>query len=143
MAPHFFVEPISIRGIEQAKKLYLEGDLRQRLEKYHGAQTDSAFWGWNDIWLDPHFANWNILNELSQITIATLILQGEEDEYGTIAQLEAAKSNGPTALSTQLYPKAGHNLPIAHSSAVIEDIHHFITNLPNQSVDAKTRFRIE
>ena len=134
MAPHFFVEPISIRGIERARKLFLESDLRQRLQKYHGAQTDNAFWGWNDIWLDPRFADWTILNELSQITIATLILQGEEDEYGTMAQIEAAKNNGPTTLAIQTYPNVGHNLPLAHGEAVIEDIHHFVTNSANQSI---------
>jgi pimeloyl-ACP methyl ester carboxylesterase len=88
VAPHCFVEPISVESIAQARVAYLESDLRQRLARYHD-DVDSAFWGWNDVWLDPAFRDWNIEADLGAIRCPVLAVQGEDDEYGTLEQIRA------------------------------------------------------
>ena len=87
VAPHVFVEDVSIRSIEAAKVAYETTDLRERLRRYH-ADPDSAFRGWNDIWLHPEFRNWDIRECLAYIHAPILAIQGEGDEYGTMAQIE-------------------------------------------------------
>jgi len=90
MAPHLFVEPITLLGLHAAKTAYEQGDsLRKALARHH-ADTDSAFYGWNDAWLRPGFANdWNIEGELGGLACPVLALQGEGDEYGTLEQIRA------------------------------------------------------
>ncbi len=88
MAPHCFVEDISIRGIEAAKLVAENTDLLQKLARYH-QDAVRTFWGWNDIWLHPDFRAWNIEATLPGIRGPILAIQGEDDEYGTLAQLDA------------------------------------------------------
>ena len=88
VAPHCFVEPISVQSIAAARRAYLEDDLRERLARYHD-DVDSAFWGWNDVWLDPAFRDWNIEPDLDAIRCPLLAVQGEDDEYGTLEQIHA------------------------------------------------------
>ena len=87
LAPHIFVEDRSIHSIEQAKHAYAGTDLRRRLARHH-EDVDSAFWGWNDIWLDPAFRRWNIEGLLAAIRVPVLAVQGHNDEYGTMAQVD-------------------------------------------------------
>ncbi|HTV94400.1 MAG TPA: alpha/beta hydrolase [Steroidobacteraceae bacterium] len=86
LAPHVKVEEITVRSIAQAKAAYLDTDLRERLRRHHD-DVDSAFWGWNRIWLDPRFRSWNIEALLPQIRCPVLAIQGEQDEYGTMEQI--------------------------------------------------------
>ncbi|HOM15044.1 MAG TPA: alpha/beta hydrolase [Rubrivivax sp.] len=86
LAPHIFVEPVSVQSIRQARQAYGEGDLRQRLARHHD-DVDSAFRGWNDIWLHPDFLAWNIEAELASIRCPLLAIQGIDDEYGTLEQI--------------------------------------------------------
>jgi len=86
MAPHVMVEEISVTSIAAAKVAYETTDLRAKLGRYH-ADVDSAFWGWNGIWLDPEFRHWNIEEYLPRIVCPVLAIQGEDDEYGTMEQL--------------------------------------------------------
>ena len=89
MAPHVFVEEITIQSIEQARSAYMqpgEQGLRSRLARHH-KDVDNAFWQWNDIWLDPRFRNWNIEDVLPAIRAPALMIQGLDDEYGTLDQL--------------------------------------------------------
>jgi pimeloyl-ACP methyl ester carboxylesterase len=88
LAPHVFVEDISVENIAAAKTAYETTDLRARLERYHD-DVDGVFWGWNNIWLDPEFRSWNIQEYLPHLTCPVLGIQGESDEYGTMAQLAA------------------------------------------------------
>jgi pimeloyl-ACP methyl ester carboxylesterase len=88
MAPHCFVEDISIRSIAAAKVAFETTDLPAKLGKYH-RDVDRTFWGWNDIWLHPDFRAWNIEDCLPNIRCPILAIQGEDDEYGTMAQIEA------------------------------------------------------
>ena len=86
LAPHVKVEELTVRSIAAAKAAYLDTDLRARLSRYH-ADVDSAFWGWNRIWLDPAFRNWNIEALLPSVRCPLLAIQGEDDEYGTMEQV--------------------------------------------------------
>jgi pimeloyl-ACP methyl ester carboxylesterase len=87
-APHVFVEDVSIAGIEDAKHAYEDGDLKQRLARYH-ADVEGVFRGWNDIWLSPGFRTWNIEEYLPSVTCPVLAIQGLDDQYGTVAQVNA------------------------------------------------------
>lgn len=86
LAPHVMVEPISIRSIRAAREAYERGALRERLAPYH-LHVDSAFRGWNDIWLHPGFLDWNIEEYLPRIACPLLVIQGTHDEYGTFEQV--------------------------------------------------------
>ena len=85
-APHYFVEEISIENIRAARTAYEEHGLRERLALYHD-DVDSAFYGWNDVWLDPAFRDWNIEAELEKIVCPVLAIQGEDDEYASLEQI--------------------------------------------------------
>jgi pimeloyl-ACP methyl ester carboxylesterase len=88
MAPHLLVEDISVAAITQAREAYVSGDLRQRLAKYH-ANVDDAFWQWNDIWLSNDFRSFNIKAECKKIACPLLAIQGYDDAYGTMTQIDA------------------------------------------------------
>lgn len=92
LAPHVFNEPACIRGVEAADAAWQTGKLSAVLRRFHGEQTDNAFSGWRDIWLSAKFRRWNIENCLPAITVPVLLLQGEDDEYGTPAQLDAIET---------------------------------------------------
>ncbi len=107
VAPHILVEDVSIASIEQARIAYETTDLRARLARYH-ADPDSAFRGWNDIWLDPAFRGWDITAELDTITCPVLAVQGEDDEYGTLAQIRGIEARLPKT-RLLVIPKCGHS----------------------------------
>jgi pimeloyl-ACP methyl ester carboxylesterase len=94
LAPHILVEDISVDNITKARSAYLEGDLRQRLARHH-AEPDSAFWGWNDIWLQPAFRAWSIEDELNTISCPLLAVQGLNDAYGTLEQIRGIARRVP------------------------------------------------
>ena len=87
MAPHVIVEDVSVRAIEQARLTYLAGELRTRLQRYH-ADVDGAFWQWNDIWLEPLFRSFDIRADCRLISAPVLAIQGLDDPYGTLRQIE-------------------------------------------------------
>ncbi len=93
-APHVFVEDLSVESIAAAKVNFQSTDFRDKLARYH-AHVDETFWGWNDIWLDPAFRSWNIESYLDTIRCPILCIQGEQDEYGTPAQLKAIENRVP------------------------------------------------
>ncbi|HEX7440846.1 MAG TPA: alpha/beta hydrolase [Caldimonas sp.] len=107
VAPHIFVEDLSIASIEAAREAYATTDLRERLARYH-ADPDSAFRGWNDAWLNPAFRTWNIEAELDRITCPVLAVQGEDDEYGTLEQIRGIARRLPKTRLLVL-PKCGHS----------------------------------
>ena len=82
LAPHVFVEEISVRSIAAAAETFRGGDFRRALERHHGANVDGAFWGWNGVWLDPAFRSWNIEEFLPRIRQPVLVIQGADDPYG-------------------------------------------------------------
>jgi pimeloyl-ACP methyl ester carboxylesterase len=90
MAPHFFVEDVSIASIAAAKEAYEHGDLRARLLRYHD-HVEVAFRGWNDAWLNPDFRNWRLDDAVAHVRVPMLVIQGAGDQYGTVAQVKLAQ----------------------------------------------------
>jgi pimeloyl-ACP methyl ester carboxylesterase len=106
MAPHFFVEPETLGEIRNAREAYKARDLRQRLSRYH-SYVDAAFWGWNDVWLKPAFASFNLRDELPKIHVPTLVIRGDDDRYGTHRQVAMAKDLCRCPLQTLIIPDCG------------------------------------
>ncbi len=125
-APHILVEDLSVSSIELARKAYLETDLRARLAKYHD-DPDSPFWGWNRIWLDPAFRAWSIEAEIAGIRCPLLALQGLDDEYGTLRQIQGIKQR---LAQTELLslPACGHSPHRDQPEKVIKAVTQFIHN---------------
>jgi pimeloyl-ACP methyl ester carboxylesterase/ribosomal protein S18 acetylase RimI-like enzyme len=109
IAPHVFVEDICLREIQRAKTAYEETDLRDKLARHH-RDPDAAFFGWNDVWLDPAFPQWDITDELERITCPLLLIQGERDQYGTLAQLDAIERRAKGRV-TRLHLDCQHSPP--------------------------------
>jgi pimeloyl-ACP methyl ester carboxylesterase len=126
-APHVFVEDLSIASIAQAKVTYHATDFPQRLGRYH-ANVDATFWGWNDIWLDPAFRSWNIEEYLPAITCPVLCLQGEQDEYGTIAQVEAIRAKAPQTEIAML-PNCKHSPHRDQAEKTLELMAEFVAKI--------------
>ena len=124
MAPHIMVEEISRRTIVEVQESYLHSGLRSKLARHH-ADPDSAFWGWNDIWLDPAFRNWRIDTELSAIRCPVLAVQGLDDEYGTLAQIEGIAAAVPGSALLTL-ADCGHSPQRDQPQALISAASAFI-----------------
>lgn len=107
LAPHILVEDLSVTSIDAARRAYLETDLRKRLARHHD-DPDSAFWGWNRIWLHPPFKHWRIEAELAAIRAPLLAVQGLDDEYGTLEQIRGIARRVPQAELLEL-PDCGHS----------------------------------
>jgi len=125
-APHIFVEDITIDSIRAVREVYLTQDLRTKLGRHH-ADFDSAFWGWNNIWLDPAFGAWNIEQELTTITCPILAIQGEDDEYGTLEQIYGIQRKIPAAQIVVL-TQCGHSPHRDQPDALSREVAHFITD---------------
>ena len=100
-APHVFVEDLTIKSIAAARIAYETTDLPQKVARHH-KDADRTFWGWNDVWLDPRFRAWNIERSLDAIRCPVLIIQGEDDEYGTRKQIDAIQARVPAAMAAML-----------------------------------------
>lgn len=107
LAPHILVEDLSIDSIRKAREAYRDTDLRERLARHHD-DVDSAFRGWNDIWLDPAFRDWRIDGQLDTITAPVLAVQGLDDEYGTLEQIRGIARHVPQTRLLEL-PACGHS----------------------------------
>jgi pimeloyl-ACP methyl ester carboxylesterase len=107
-APHVFVEDEGIASIEKAREAYETGDLREKLAKHHGANVDVAFRGWNEAWLDPRFRAWNLEEYLPRIDVPVLLVQGEDDAYGTRAQVDAIARQVRGRVELVMLPRCGH-----------------------------------
>jgi pimeloyl-ACP methyl ester carboxylesterase len=123
-APHVFVEQLSIESIERAKHRYETTDFAQRLGKYHD-NPEAAFRGWNDVWLSSEFRSWNIEAFLPRITCPVLVIQGENDEYGTLRQLESIARNVRGPVDTVVFPNCGHAPHRQHTEWTLSAIKAF------------------
>jgi pimeloyl-ACP methyl ester carboxylesterase len=108
-APHVFVEPVCVESIARLAAAYETTDLGQRLARHHGANTDSMFRTWADVWLRPEFLGWNIEEYLSAIEAPVLVVQGEDDEYGTLAQVEAVTGQVAGPAESLVLAHCGHS----------------------------------
>ena len=126
-APHVFVEGLGIESISAIRKLFESSDLPHRLARYHD-HVDETFRGWNDIWLDPDFRSWNIEEYLESITCPALVIQGENDEYGTLAQIEAIRRRVP-ATQSLILSRCGHSPHRDQPSLTLDAISRFMATL--------------
>lgn len=125
-APHVFTEPHGLESIARIREAYRATGLRERLARYHGSNTDVAFRGWNDVWLDPGFRAWNIEEYLPSIAVPILLIQGEDDEYGTIRQVDAIRAQVAGPAEVLILPGCGHSPHRDQRDRVIEASAAFI-----------------
>ena len=126
MAPHVFNEEISVRSIRAAKEAYERGGLRDQLARYHGDNVDNAFWGWNRAWLDPGFVQWNIEEFVPRIEVPLLLIQGEDDQYGTQRQVHAIRDRAPGPVELLMLPDCRHSPHRDQSAATLAAIRGFV-----------------
>jgi pimeloyl-ACP methyl ester carboxylesterase len=128
LAPHVFVEDLSIASIAQAKVTFETTDLAQKLGKYH-RDPAKTFWGWNDIWLHPDFRAWNIEEYLPKVACPVLALQGEDDEYGTPAQVEAIRKQAKGEVEVLMLADCRHSPHKDQPQATLEAMAGFIERI--------------
>ena len=125
-APHVFVEPGCLESIAKIGEVYRTSDLRSRLEKHHGINVDTAFHGWNEVWLNPDFKHWNIEGYLPAIDKPVLVIQGTGDEYGTVGHIESIQRNVPGSVEVVMVPDCGHAPHREHPELTEERMGEFI-----------------
>lgn len=130
MAPHVMVEPICFEAIANAQFSYKNTDLKEKLGKYH-ANVDSAFLGWSNAWLSPEFKHWNIEEYLPRISCPILAIQGYEDEYGTMAQIDKVVeiSSNANFIDTLKIENCRHSPHKDQTKIVLDQVNHFIKKL--------------
>lgn len=129
MAAHVFNEEVTIRGIKEARTAYQTSNVRDKLARYHGDNVDWAFWSWCNVWLSPEFRNWNVERYLSGVTVPVLVLQGADDHYGTLAQVDAiaAQVSGPAEKA--IISNCGHSPYLEQPGDTLEAMAGFIDRL--------------
>ena len=139
IAPHFIVEDISVASIATIKTAYETSELKAKLTRWH-SDVDNAFYGWNGAWLDPKFRNWDISEYLAYIRVPVAILQGADDEYGTIRQIEIARQECYCPVDVTEIPGAGHQphreAPGPTLDAVSEFANAVLRDQPNMKQNA-------
>jgi pimeloyl-ACP methyl ester carboxylesterase len=128
LAPHVFVEDRSIDGIEAARTAYADTDLPRRMARYH-VDACATFRGWNDVWLSPEFRDWNIESSLAGIDCPILVVQGEDDAYGTMAQVDAIERGATAAPSFErlALPGCGHAPHVDHPAETTAAVVAFVS----------------
>ncbi len=125
LAPHVFVEDVSVRGIEQAKDLFRSTDLKERLSRHHD-DAEAVFRAWNDVWLSPGFRDWSIEGDLSSVTAPLLLIQGVDDQYGTLEQLARIERGVSSSVDRLVLNDCGHSPHRDQQPAVIDAISSFL-----------------
>jgi pimeloyl-ACP methyl ester carboxylesterase len=124
-APHVIVEDESIAGIEAARDAYLTTELPAKVARHH-ADGDATFWGWNRIWLDPAFRSWDTTDRLPDVRCPVLVVQGEDDEYGTVRQLDLIEAGVPTTVDRVLLPDCRHSPHLDQPEATLAAVVTFL-----------------
>jgi pimeloyl-ACP methyl ester carboxylesterase len=128
MAPHFFTEPGGLSSIAKAKAAYETGDLREKLARHH-SHVDVAFRGWNDAWLDPGFEAWNIAEVIDYLRIPVLAIQGRDDQYGTMAQIEEIENRIYSPVDVEILDNCRHAPFIDRKDKTLEIVAEFVARL--------------
>jgi len=128
LAPHFFIEGDNLKAIEKTRYQYEHGSLRSKLEKYH-IDVDNAFYGWSNVWLDKNFKDWDITNHISEIKTPVLGIQGLNDPYGSIEQLNVILENIKVPFTKKTIKDCGHNPFHEYPEFTINCIDKFIKKL--------------
>ncbi len=127
LAPHVFVEDLSVASISEARETFETTDLGERMGRYH-RDAEATFRLWNDIWLAPEFRDWNIEDVLPGVSAPTLLIQGEHDQYGTLAQLDAIE-RGVAGAVTRVVVDARHAPHLEAPEATLAAATEFILGL--------------
>ncbi|MEO6022937.1 MAG: alpha/beta hydrolase [Burkholderiales bacterium] len=127
-APHVFVEDISVQGATKAAQQFRDTDLPKRLSRHH-RDADKTFWTWHDIWTSEAFRDWNIEASLSAINCPLLAIQGEQDEYGTLRQIDAIVSQVGGPRRKLVLPNCGHTPHREHPASILEATTSFIESV--------------
>ena len=128
MAPHFFTEPMGLAEIARTCNAYASGDLRDRMAKYH-RDPENTFRGWNDSWLHPDFAAWNVADVIDYLRIPTLAIQGRDDPYGTLAQIDEVETRSYAPVDMLVLKDCGHAPHLDHPLAVLDAVAEFSRRL--------------
>jgi pimeloyl-ACP methyl ester carboxylesterase len=128
IAPHFICEDVTRAAIAEARRAYEEDDLRERLARWH-ADVDAMFMGWTDVWLKGNFRAWDISEFLGYIRVPILIVQGSEDEYGTMRQIEIAQEECYCPVEVALLSGARHAPQREAPQATMRAVTEFIGRL--------------
>lgn len=132
VAAHVFGEQLTLNSIRKAVQAFESGGLREKLARYHGAQTNSMFHGWADIWLLPENFSWNMEAALPGITCPLLVVQGANDEYGTLAQVNAIIRGVSGRTETLIIPDCAHSPHLQAREATLTGMAAFIGSLPTE-----------
>jgi pimeloyl-ACP methyl ester carboxylesterase len=127
LAPHVFVEDITVRAIRGTRDQYERGDLRARMSRHHD-DVDAAFWGWCGVWLDPEFRSWSLDDDVARVRAPALLVQGVDDPYGTLEQLDRveASAGGETERHEV---RGGHSPHVEHLELVVSVIARFVERM--------------
>lgn len=128
LAPHVFVERESIAGIEQARVVFESSDMADRMARYH-RDPAATFRGWNDVWLSEQFRSWNIEDRLVGVTAPVLAIQGRDDQYGTLAQLDAIERGVSGTFDRLVLDGVGHSPHTEARDEVVTAITEFVTGI--------------
>jgi pimeloyl-ACP methyl ester carboxylesterase len=128
IAPHVFVESVTLAGIRDTRSRYRRDRLRERLSRHHD-HVDAVFAGWSEMWLDPAFAGWNLEDALGGVRAPMLLIQGANDPYGTLEQLERIQAAAPGPIK-QLVTDGGHSPQVEQPVEIIRAISEFAAPLP-------------
>jgi pimeloyl-ACP methyl ester carboxylesterase len=130
LAPHVFIEKFNLASIQKIRAAFETTDLPQRFAKYH-TDPRKTFYLWNDAWLDPAFEKWNIEEYLPGIACPVLAIQGEDDEYGTMAQLDAIQRQVKGPCELLKLQNCGHSPHRDQPEKVLSSVVEFIGANPN------------
>jgi pimeloyl-ACP methyl ester carboxylesterase len=128
IAPHFVVEDISVRSIADIKTSYEQGDLKSKLTRWH-SNVDNAFYGWNGAWLDPEFRAWDISDFLAYVRVPVQIVQGADDQYGTMKQIEIAEAECYCPVDVEIIPGAEHAPHREAADATLKAVSEFANRI--------------
>lgn len=128
MAPHFFTEAIGLGEIERARDSYGTTDLGARMARYH-RDPEGAFRGWNDVWLDPRFRSWNVADAIDRFRVPVLAIQGRDDQYGTLAQIEAIAARSPAPVEMAILDDCRHAPHLEQPAATLDAVADFCARL--------------
>lgn len=129
---HIFVEDVTINGIEKVIQHYKTTDLKTKLGKYHGNKTDEMFWAWASTWTTDEFRKWNIENFLPKIQCRSLVIQGEQDEYGTLNQVDKITTQTSGESIQLVIPKVKHTPHKEVPELILEKVSEFIYQLTDK-----------
>jgi pimeloyl-ACP methyl ester carboxylesterase len=125
IAPHFVTEEMGLKAIAETRQAFETGGLRPKLARWHG-DVDNTFYGWCDAWLDPGFRQWDISEYLAYIRVPVAIVQGTDDRYGTIRQVEIARQECYCPVDVTMIPGAGHSPHREAPEATLNALSEFV-----------------